>query len=76
MFRAVKWQKGSKVELVTKAKGNVESSSNVWHRQSGERTGSNRAGRVEVTVVKQLGYRPVEKHFGSLSGKTWWSLQS
>lgn len=44
MLKVVRWQKESKVELVTKAKGKVKGSKNVCHRQRGEKTGGNRAG--------------------------------
>lgn len=53
MFKVVRWQKESKVELVRKAKGKVESGKNVWHRQNGKKAGGNRAGKVELTIVKQ-----------------------
>lgn len=53
MFKVVRWQKESKVEMVRKAKGKVESSKNMWHRQSGEKTGGSRDGKVEVTIAKQ-----------------------
>jgi len=43
---------------------------------SGKMTGGNSTGKVEVTVVKQQDNQPIDKHSGSLSGKTWWSLQS
>lgn len=74
MFKVIRWQKESKVKLVTKAKGKVKSSKNIWHRWSGEKSGRQQSWKSGG--VKQYGCRPMDKHFGSLSGKTLWSLQS
>jgi len=35
-----------------------------------KRAGGERAGEVEITVVKQQDYQPIHKRFGSLSCKT------